>query len=181
MSTYSIVVLNTAPGCGNEIEQELTVTSCTSFIVKLSPTSSAIGPFNVLVDGEVYYVNQTREQMIIGVVLNLMCETAEILIFTQDGFQLVTQDNNPLILQQETNSYLVSSGNVSCPINGAPIEQIIYSASKEWESVVRFYSDVDLTIPFNGGGLYYTNSGLGCGDCWVINNNGYTSNFTNPC
>ena len=30
------------------------------------------------------------------------------------------------------------------------------------------------------GGLYYTNN-TSCGDCWVIDNDGFTSNLNYPC
>lgn len=180
MSIYSIVVVNTAPGCGNEIEQQLNVTSCSSFIVKLSPTSNAIGPFNVLVNDEIYYQDQTRQQMLNGVIINLMCDSPDILLFTQEGFQLVTQDDRPILAQQKPTAYLVSQGDVSCPIT-ADLTQTIYSQTTIWDQVVRFYSDIDLTIPFDGNNLYYTNSGSSCGYCWAIDNNGYTSNFNNPC
>lgn len=180
MSIYSIVVVNTAPGCGNVIEQQLNVTSCSSYIIRLSPTSNAVGPFNVLVNDEIYYQDQTRQQMLNGVIINLMCDTPDILLFTQEGFQLVTQDQKPLILQQKPTKYEVSQGDISCPIN-ATLTQTIYSETIYWDSVVRFYSDINLTIPFNGNGLNYTNSSTGCGNCWVIDNNGYTSNLNNPC
>ena len=55
MSIYSITVINTAPGCDNEIMQELSVTSCSSYIVRLIPNSTALGPFNVYVDNVIYY------------------------------------------------------------------------------------------------------------------------------
>lgn len=180
MSIYSIVVVNTAPGCGNVIEQQLNVTSCTSYIVRLASTSNAVGPFNVLVDNEIYYLEQTREQMLNGVIINLMCEAPDILIFTQEGFQLVTQDGNPIMTQQKSTKYMVSQGEINCPINPT-LTQIIYSQSEDWFSAVRFYSDINLTIPFGGNNLYYTNSDLSCSTCWVIDNNGYTSNLGNPC
>ena len=47
MSVYSILVTNNAPGCVNEIEQQFTVTECTSYIVRLASNSNALGPFNV--------------------------------------------------------------------------------------------------------------------------------------
>ena len=54
MSTYSILVINTAPGCNTEIEQQLTVSGCTSYIVRLASNSNALGPFDVYVDGSIY-------------------------------------------------------------------------------------------------------------------------------
>jgi hypothetical protein len=75
MSTYSILVTNEAPGCGTEIEQQLTITGCTSYIVRLASNSNALGPFNVYVDDVIYYSAQTRNEMLNGVVINLECVT----------------------------------------------------------------------------------------------------------
>ena len=74
MSLFSIIVTNTAPGCGTEIEQQLTVTACTTYIVRLTSNSNAIGPFNVYVDttgSTPIYSAQTRTQMINGVAVQL--------------------------------------------------------------------------------------------------------------
>lgn len=75
MSTYSIIVTNNAPGCGTEIEQQVTVTGCTTYIVRISQNSNALGPFNVYVNDVLYYSNQTRTEMLNGVVVNLECAT----------------------------------------------------------------------------------------------------------
>jgi type VI secretion system secreted protein VgrG len=74
MSLYSIIVTNNAPGCGTEIEQQLTVTACTTYIVRLTSNSNAIGPFYVYVDttgSTPIYSAQTRTQMIDGVEVQL--------------------------------------------------------------------------------------------------------------
>lgn len=148
MTTYSILVTNIAPGCNNQIEQQLQVTGCTIYIVRLSSNSNALGPFNVFVDDEIYYSAVTRNQMLDGVVLNIECTTPtptptltptptitpsatppntptqtptvtqtqtltptpsstpvifEIVIITQDGIPIVSQDgNSQLITQQES-------------------------------------------------------------------------------
>lgn len=75
MTTYSILVTNNAPGCATEIEQQLTVTGCTTYIVRLASNSNALGPFNVYVDNIIYYSAQTRNEMLNGVVVNLECVT----------------------------------------------------------------------------------------------------------
>jgi hypothetical protein len=75
MSIYSILVTNNAPGCNTEIEQQLTVTGCTSYVIRLTNNSNAIGPFNVYVDDVIYYSAVTRTEMIEGVVINLDCDT----------------------------------------------------------------------------------------------------------
>lgn len=103
----------------------------------------------------------------------------EILLLTQDGFELIAQNGDPLILQQEVSSFLVSSGDTFCPAS-TTLTQTIYSNVNDWFSVVRFFSDVTLTTPFNGAGLNYTDQ-TSCGSCWEIDSDGYTSNLNNPC
>ena len=232
MSLHTILVENNAPGCvGAEVEQQVSVTGCTYFIVRLSQYSNALGPFSIYLDGSLFGSGYTRTEMFNGVVVSFECvtptptptpsatppsatptqtptttatptptatsgitptptptftptpsetpSTLEIEIFTQDGFQLITQDGNPLILQQTVSSFLVSSGSVGCP-DPATLTQTIYSSVSNWTSVVRFFSDSNLSIPFNGGGLNYANQ-ISCSDCWVIDNDGYTSNLNNPC
>ena len=78
MSTYSIIVTNNAPGCNNDITQQLTVSGCSSYIVRLSSTSNAIGPFNVYIDSILttpVYSAQTRTEMLNGVVVSFECAT----------------------------------------------------------------------------------------------------------
>jgi hypothetical protein len=75
MSTYSILVINTAPGCDNQIEQQISVTECTSYIVRLSSNSNALGPFNIYVDDVIYYSAATRTDMFNGIVVTLACVT----------------------------------------------------------------------------------------------------------
>lgn len=75
MSTYSILVTNNAPGCATEIEQQLTITGCSTYIVRLTSNSNALGPFNVYLDDVIYYSAQTRNEMLYGVVVNIECTT----------------------------------------------------------------------------------------------------------
>ena len=67
MSTYSILVTNNAPGCNTEIEQQLSVDGCTSYIVRLASNSNALGPFNIYVDDVIYYSAATRNDMFNGI------------------------------------------------------------------------------------------------------------------
>jgi len=76
MSLFSIIVVNTTPGCNTEIEQQVTVTGCTSYVVRLTSNSNAVGPFDVYVDSTgstPYYSAVTRTQMITGVVVTFEC------------------------------------------------------------------------------------------------------------
>lgn len=75
MTTYTIKVVNIAPNCDNTIEQQLQISGCTTFIVRLSSNSNALGPFNVFVDDEIYYSAVTRNEMFNGVVVILECGT----------------------------------------------------------------------------------------------------------
>ena len=73
MANYSIIVTNNAPGCDNEIAQQISVSAgCSSYLVRLTPTSTAIGPFNVYIDttgSTPVYSAQTRTEMLNGVVV----------------------------------------------------------------------------------------------------------------
>lgn len=243
MSLHTILVVNNAPGCNTQIEQQISVTGCTTYIVRLSSNSNALGPFSIFVDGSLYGSGYTRTQMFEGVVIPLECATPtptptptvtptratptptpsftqtpsetptqtpsvtptqsetptqtptptftptpsatptifEILIMDQNGNVIITQDGNQLILQEDTTAYLVSSGDTFCSSLPVSLTQTIYSPTNQWENVVRFFSDGALSIPFNGGNLYYTNESGGCGSCWIIDNDGFTNNYGNPC
>jgi hypothetical protein len=75
MPTFSILVTNNAPGCVSEIEQQLTVTECTQYLVSLTPNSTSLGPFNIYLDDVIYYSAVTRNNFLDGVVVNVDCIT----------------------------------------------------------------------------------------------------------
>ena len=75
MSIFSILVTNNAPGCVSEIEQQLTVTECTQYLVSLTPNSTSLGPFNIYLDDVIYYSAVTRNNFLDGVVVNVDCIT----------------------------------------------------------------------------------------------------------
>jgi hypothetical protein len=75
MSIFSILVTNNAPGCTAEIEQQLTVTACTQYLISLTPNSSSLGPFNVYLDDVIYYSAVTRNDFLDGVVVDIECNT----------------------------------------------------------------------------------------------------------
>lgn len=72
---YDIIVVNTDPNCSNSITQQVSATGCPqNVIVRISPYSTAIGPFDVYTGTTAttaVYTAQTRNQMISGVVLPL--------------------------------------------------------------------------------------------------------------
>lgn len=79
MSLNTIIVVNTAPGCDNYIEQQVSATTCNTYIVRITPNTNALGPFDVYVStypdplsaATLYYSAQTRTQMLNGVVVQL--------------------------------------------------------------------------------------------------------------
>jgi hypothetical protein len=73
--THTILVTNNAAGCNTEIEQQLTVTGCTTYIVRLPLNSNALGPFDVYVDSVLIYSSVSRNNMIDGVIVTLECGT----------------------------------------------------------------------------------------------------------
>ena len=297
MSLQSIIVVNTAPGCNNLIEQQVSADTCNNYIVRITPSTNAIGPFDVYIDttgSTPVYSAQTRTQMINGVVVQLgpcvtptptptasptpssvtptptptvtetpsqtptntptpsqtptetptqtptptvtetptetptqtpsadvtptptqtptqtntetptqtptptVTETPtqtptqtqtpsptisvfEISVITQDGFELINQDGSNWILQQESTSYLVSSGDSSCLSGSYSLTQTLYSSSPDWSTVVSLYTDVQLTIPFNGNNLWYTNDAGGCGMYQVGTDGFVIGGLCNPC
>lgn len=107
--------------------------------------------------------------------------TFEILIFTQDGLQLITQDGQPIIAQQEVTSFMVSSGDSVCATGSYTFTQTLYSASNDWFTAINFFTDNQLTTPFNGNNLWYTNESGGCG-MYQIGTDGYIiGGICNPC
>lgn len=75
MLTYVITVTNINEGCDAEIEQQVTVSGCTTYLVRLTPNSTAVGPFNVYLDTSIYYSAQTKSQMLSGVTVEVACVT----------------------------------------------------------------------------------------------------------
>lgn len=304
MSLYNIFVVNTAPGCDTLVTQQLSVTGCTTYIVRLSQNSNALGPFDVyygtstfLSAATLYASAQTRTEMFNGIVISFECVTPtptptptmtptpgaspsptptssetptptptpsftptssetptptptssdtptptptftstptntptytpsetptetptptttetptqtptssitpsetptqtptpsstpttfEITITTQDGFDLISQGGDPIILQQQISSYVVSSGETSQPICIDPqsLTQTIYSPSSDWVSANRFFSDSSFTTPFNGNNYWYTNSTDSLTGYWQIDTDGFVVGYLwQPC
>jgi hypothetical protein len=240
MSTlYSVFVVNKAPGCNNTlIQEQLDVSGCTTYIIRLSQNSNALGPFDVyyslspipLSGATLFATDQTRTEMFNGVVLPLECATPTptptptttpppstptqtptntqtpshtptytptltqtptpsstpsiffIEILLQDSQPLLLQDGEPLLAQQTGVGFLVSSGLASCPTSATTLTQTIYGLGTSFtDNIVRFYTDINLTTPFIGGNLYYTDEASGCGPCYIIDNDGNATFTGNPC
>jgi hypothetical protein len=75
MSLNTIIVVNTAPGCDNSISQQISATTCNTYIVRITQSTNALGPFNVYLDTvslpNILYSAQTRTQMLNGVTVQL--------------------------------------------------------------------------------------------------------------
>ena len=323
MSLQSIFVVNTAPGCDNFIQQQISADTCNSYIIRITPNTNALGPFDVYVStyptplsgATLIYSAQTRTQMLNGVVVQLgPCVTPtptptptttpppttpsqtptntatpsetptntptgsgtptptptntetptqtptntqtptqtptpsatggatptatetptstptetptetptqtqtptntetptqtptntetptetptqtptpspspspsvfEILIIDQLGNVLITQDGNPLILQEDSTAYLVSSGDSSCTCTTYTLTQTIYSPTSQWTNVLRFFSDAALTSTFNGNNLWYSNTIDTSGGMWQIGTDGFVIGYLcGPC
>lgn len=210
MSLYSILVTNNAPGCNTEIEQQLSVVGCTSYIVRLTSNSNALGPFNIYIDDVIYLSAATRNEMLNGVVVNIECGTPtptqtptntptpsitptntitpsitptntltptesptqtptptitpaqqifEIVIVYQNGDPIFTQDGEQLITQQDAYLFSVTSG-LTSGINACfetTYNQTLYSPSSTWDLATNLFSDSSLNNPFNGNNNWYSN------------------------
>jgi hypothetical protein len=202
MSTlYSILVTNNAPGCDTQIEQQLNVTGCTSYIIRLTTNSNAFGPFDIFIDDVIYLSNVTREEMLDGVIVSIECTTPtptptptitptpsftptptitptqtgtpgatptqtgtpspspqifEIEIVFQNGEPIFTQDGAQLITQQESYFYSVSTGVTINDACGNFLTQILYSSSSDWDSATNLFIDTSLITPFDGGDNWYS-------------------------
>lgn len=83
MSLYSIFVVNDAPGCDTLIEQQITVSGCTTYIIRLAQNSNAIGPFSIYFGlypvefsaATFYASGLTRTEMFNGYTIPLDCPT----------------------------------------------------------------------------------------------------------
>lgn len=73
MPIYSIFLVNTDSGCDTFIEQQLNVSSPSSYLIKLDPVSNAVGPFDIFsgsTGSTPIYSALTRIQMTTGIVIN---------------------------------------------------------------------------------------------------------------
>lgn len=125
MSTYSILVTNNAPGCDTEIEQQFTITGCTSYIVRLASNSNALGPFNIYVDDVIYYSSVTRTNMFNGMVISLECVTSTP---TVTPTMTPTPTNTPTIGLTPTPTETTTTTPTTTPTNTPTPSGSLYSA-----------------------------------------------------
>lgn len=183
---YSVFVVNTAPGCENFIEQQISLSACTNVIVRITSNTNAIGPFDVYKDSlstTPIFTGMSRQQMLDGVVVQLgPCETYEMFIVTQDWIPLTMQDGTLWDTRGFVYPYNVASGSTSSNACADTTTPITMYAVGIWESVDRFYIDELLTTPFNGGNNWFKNNSPGYTSGMVIqiDSEGFPIN-TNNC
>ena len=74
MPLQSIIVVNTAEGCDNLIEQQVSADTCTNYIVRITQNTTAIGPYDVYLDSTgttALYSGKTRNEMLAGVIVQI--------------------------------------------------------------------------------------------------------------
>lgn len=74
MSVCIVKVINNAPDCSDIIEQQFTG-NCESYLLKISSNSSALGPFDIYLDDEIYLSDVSRSEMLSGVMVSCGCPT----------------------------------------------------------------------------------------------------------
>jgi len=75
MSLYNIFCVNTAEGCNTVVTQQVSVTGCVTYIVRLSQNSNDYGTSTYLSAATLYASAQTRTEMFNGVVITFECVT----------------------------------------------------------------------------------------------------------
>jgi len=76
MALYNILVENNAAGCNDtSVTEQVSASTCTTYIVRLASNSNALGPFSIYVDASLFGSGYTRTDMFNGVVISLGCTT----------------------------------------------------------------------------------------------------------
>lgn len=76
MALYNILVENNAAGCNDtSVTEQVSASTCTTYIVRLASNSNALGPFSIYVDASLFSSGYTRTDMFNGVVIQLGCAT----------------------------------------------------------------------------------------------------------
>jgi hypothetical protein len=182
---YSVYVVNTAPGCDNYVEQQVSVSACTNVIIRITSNTNALGPFDIYLnslDTTPIRVNVSREEMLNGVVVQIgPCEEYQMFITTQDWIPLITQDDKLWDVRGFVYPFDITNANTSSEacLDGS-IQNTVYGVGV-WESVDRFYEDAELTTPLNGNSLWFKNNSLGydSGTVIQINSEGFPINTFN--
>lgn len=72
---FNIIVVNTATGCDTIVSDQVSVTGCSeNYIVRISPGSNAIGPFDIYTGSTgttAIYTSVSRDEMVYGKVITL--------------------------------------------------------------------------------------------------------------
>jgi hypothetical protein len=162
---YSVYVVNTASGCSNYVEQQVSISACTNVIIRITSNTNAIGPFDIYVDSldsTPIRTGVSRQEMLDGVVIQIgPCEEFEMYITTQDWIPLITQDDRLWDVRGFVYPFNVATGNVPNNVCIDSSTSITLYGVGVWESVDRFYLDAELTSPLNGNNLWYKNNSSG--------------------
>lgn len=182
---YIVYVVNNDPDCNNYVVQEISLSACTNVIVRINPSSNAVGPFDVYkdsMDTTPVYTNLTRQEILNGVVVQLgPCETYEMYIVTQDWIPLTMEDGTLWDVRDFVYPFGVSSGSTSVDAcSNDTVSNTLYAVGK-WENADRFYIDNNLTTPFNGGDLWWRSLEFGFESDLVyqIDSDGFITDTTN--
>ena len=147
MLTYVITVTNIYDGCDAEIEQQVTVSGCSIYLVKLTSNSTAIGPFNVYLDDTIYYSAQTKTQMLTGVLVDLACVTPT---------PTKTPTPTPSITPTNTVTPTVTPTNTPSPSFGTEYAYLFIEPQTGSTSIGQYMYDLDSSRTFFG----FTNSSI---------------------
>jgi hypothetical protein len=183
---YSVYVVNTAIGCENYVEQQVSLSACTNVIIRITSNTNAIGPFDIYKDSlstEPIFTGLTRQQMLDGIVVQLgPCDTYEMYIVTQDWIPLITQDNKLWDVRGFVYPFGVSSGTTSASVCLNNTSSSVIYAVGGWENADRFYVDDQLTTPFDGNNIWWRSLDFGFESNLVIqiDSDGFPIN-TNNC
>ena len=95
------------------------------------------------------------------------------------GLSLSSPTPTPTPMPPNSTNYLISSGyTISEPCNGLfGANQTVYGNDEDWLQVTRFYTNSEMTTPFNGNNLYYGDSDASYGTTLQIDSSGYVINF----
>jgi hypothetical protein len=170
MSLHTILVVNNAPGCNTQIEQQITVTGCTTYIVRLASNSNALGPFSIYVDNVLYGSGYSRTDMFNGVVVTLECVTPTPTP-SPTGIIGTTPTTTPTPTHTPT-----ASGYIPNPI---VVNGYFFSGSigAGYSAVATYVSDVSVSVQFQS--ILQTTTGSPITqDVVVTINSGNISGFT---
>jgi hypothetical protein len=76
MTAHTIYIANTTSECGSFVEENITTTGCTNYILRLNPNTNAYGPFDITIitnSNIDSYTGITSAELIKGYNISLNC------------------------------------------------------------------------------------------------------------